>query len=109
MDAASLIVAVRRRRGMTQAELALRAGTSQPVVSTYERGLRDPSTRTLRRLVEASGERLVLDARAPSEERMTPDGDQAHAERLADLLALVDALPPRPRGSELLAPRLVSR
>jgi transcriptional regulator with XRE-family HTH domain len=62
MDAARLIRDVRRRRGLTQAELARRAGTSQPVVSAYEHGHRDPSVTTLRRLIEASGERLRVDS-----------------------------------------------
>ena len=57
-----IIRAVRRRQGLTQAELARRAGTSQPVVSAYEHGHRDPTCATLRRLVEAGGEQLVLDA-----------------------------------------------
>ena len=53
---------MRRRQGLTQAEVARRAGTSQPVVSAYEHGRRDPTFGTLRKLVEASGERLELDA-----------------------------------------------
>ena len=55
-----IIQAVRRRQGLTQAELARRAGTSQPVVSAYEHGHRDPTYATLRKLVEAGGERLQL-------------------------------------------------
>ena len=55
---------MRRRRGLTQVELAQRAGTSQPVVSAYEHGRRDPTFRTLSKLIEAGGERLIIDATA---------------------------------------------
>ena len=60
-----IIQAVRRRQGLTQAELARRAGTSQPVISAYEHGRRDPTYQTLRKLVEAGGERLQMDAVLP--------------------------------------------
>ena len=53
MEPATLIWTLRRRQGLTQAELAARAGTSQPVISAYEHGKRDPSYQTLRKLVEA--------------------------------------------------------
>ena len=46
MKPETLIRAARRRAGLTQAELARRAGTSQPVVSAYEHGRRDPSVGT---------------------------------------------------------------
>ncbi len=39
-------LAVRRRQGSAQAELARRAGTSQPVISAYEHGRRDPTVGT---------------------------------------------------------------
>ena len=55
MDAATLIRRARIRRGLTQARLARNAGTSQPVVSAYEHGRRDPSLETLRRLIAATG------------------------------------------------------
>jgi transcriptional regulator with XRE-family HTH domain len=104
-----LIVAVRRRGGLTQAELARRAGTSQPVVSAYERGHRDPTYTTLRRLVEAGGERLQLSANAYRSDLRPADGPREHAARLVDVLSLADALPPRVRSRVMAAPRLVSR
>jgi hypothetical protein len=109
VDAAELLASVRRRRGLTQAELAKRAGTSQPVVSAYEHRRRDPSISTLRRLVNASGERLVLDATSPEVERITNDDARSHGDRLFDLLSLVDALPLRRRVDRLVAPRIASR
>ena len=60
MDAATLMVTARRRNGLTQAQMAARAGTSQPVISAYEHGARDPSLGTLRRLLAGAGERLEL-------------------------------------------------
>src|SRR5688572_1068030 len=107
MRPAELIQAVRRRRGLTQAELARLAGTSQPVVSAYENGRRDPTYETLRKLVEAAGERLCLDAApGPPQPRMD---EQEHAARLLDVLSLVDAIAVRKRSDRLVAPRLVSQ
>jgi uncharacterized protein len=109
MRPADLIGVIRRRRGLTQSELARRAGTTQPVVSAYERGHRDPTYETLRRLVEAAGERLVLDA-VPARSDLPPPADvHDHARRLADVLTIADAVPARPRTPRLDAPRLVSR
>jgi uncharacterized protein len=109
VDPAALIKAIRRRRGLTQAELAVRAGTSQPVVSAYERGHRDPTFGTLRKLVEASGERLDLGASSPMGGLLPPADLAEHAARLLDVLSLADAVPVRPRSPVLVAPRLASR
>ena len=108
MDPSELIRAVRRRGGLTQAELARRAGTSQPVVSAYEHGRRDPTFGTLRRLVAAGGERLLVDAVAPSDGPPPAADDGERARRLVDVLLLADAIPPRRRAGVLRAPRLVS-
>jgi transcriptional regulator with XRE-family HTH domain len=105
---AALIKAVRRRHGLTQADLARRAGTSQPVISAYERGHRDPTYGTLRKLVEAGGERLQLGAVAPHAELAPPADLHEHARRLLDVLSLADAIPVRRRSTVLAAPRLVS-
>ena len=45
----------RLRTGITQRELARRAGTSQSVVARIEQGRSDPSTATLARLLAAAG------------------------------------------------------
>ncbi len=100
---------VRRRQGLTQAQLARRAGTSQPVISAYEHGRRDPGYATLRKLVEAAGERLRLDAAPPPAELVPPADEQEHASRLLDVLSLADAIPRRRLDPVLRAPRLVSR
>jgi transcriptional regulator with XRE-family HTH domain len=103
-----LLKAVRRRRGLTQAELALRAGTSQPVVSAYEHGRRDPSFGTLAKLVEAGGEQLRIDAAAPMSDLPPPRDLDEHNRRLLDVLSLADAIPRRPRAAVLRAPRMIS-
>lgn len=63
MDAPTLLRTVRIRRGLTQAQLARRAGTTQTAISRLERGARSPTVQTLRRLVLVMGEDLDLAAR----------------------------------------------
>ena len=108
MGPGELLQTVRRRRGLTQGELARRAGTSQPVISAYEHGRRDPTLGTLRRMIEAAGEQLVVTAGAPASD-VPPSADlDEHARRLLDVLSLADAVPHRQRARVLRAPRLVS-
>jgi transcriptional regulator with XRE-family HTH domain len=109
MQPAELIRTVRRRRGLTQAALARAAGTSQPVISAYEAGRRDPSHGTLRRLVAAAGEELVVSARPVGSDLPPPVDLADHARRLLEVLSLADAVPKRRRAATLNAPRLVSR
>ncbi len=108
VDPAELLRAIRRRRGLTQADLAARAGTSQPVISAYEGGHRDPTYRTLRRLVEAGGEQLRIDAAPPTSDLPPPVDEHEHARRLLDVLSIADAIPMRRRSKVLTAPRLTS-
>jgi hypothetical protein len=63
----------------------------------------------LRKLVEASGERLQIGAVGPGVDGAPPRSDLEHAARLLDVLSLADAIPSRPRPVALVAPRLVSR
>jgi transcriptional regulator with XRE-family HTH domain len=58
-----LIRSTRERHGLTQAQLALRAGTSQNAVSRMERDEISPSVDTIQRLLAAMGERLELNVR----------------------------------------------
>jgi transcriptional regulator with XRE-family HTH domain len=96
MTPAQVLRAVRTRRGLSQTRLAALAGTSQPVISAYERGRRDPTVGTLRRLVAAAGDRLEL--RVAAEPPSVPPAASAaeHGARLVDVLLLADAVPPRP-------------
>jgi transcriptional regulator with XRE-family HTH domain len=50
-----LIREARRLRGLTQAELARRLGTTQSAVSNWERGRDTPRVDTLARILEACG------------------------------------------------------
>jgi hypothetical protein len=93
---------------LTQVELAGRAGTSQPVVSAYEHGRRDPTITTLRRLVAAAGEQLFVDAGRAFDGPPPSGDDHERGRRLVDVLLLSDAIPARPRLTELRAPRLLS-
>lgn len=55
LDSAAIVAFVREKSGLTQAQLAQRAGTSQPAVARYETGSANPSTATLQRLTRAAG------------------------------------------------------
>ena len=57
---AEAMVAARARAGLTQDELAHRMRTTQPVVARLESGRVRPSMRTLERLAEATGSRLLI-------------------------------------------------
>lgn len=50
----------RLRAGLSQRELALRMHTAQSVIARLEQGLRSPNIKTLRRLAEVTGSRLVI-------------------------------------------------
>lgn len=53
LDPAHMLRAARTRAGLSQADLANRAGTSQPAVSRYEHGAVTPSAATFERLLDA--------------------------------------------------------
>jgi len=57
---ASTVMDARNRAGLTQAELARKMGTTQPVVARLESGRTRPSMRTLERFAEATGSRLLI-------------------------------------------------
>jgi transcriptional regulator with XRE-family HTH domain len=61
-SAGTLLREARRRHGLTQAQLAARARTSQAAISRIERGLVSPSVAMLARLLDLMGEELSLDA-----------------------------------------------
>jgi uncharacterized protein len=60
MDVAALIRRARTAAGLSQAELAMRAGTSQPALARYETGVTLPTLPTLERVLSACGRRLEL-------------------------------------------------
>lgn len=59
-DVAALIRRIRAGAGLSQAELAECAGTSQPALARYETGATLPTLPTLERLVSACGRRLQV-------------------------------------------------
>jgi transcriptional regulator with XRE-family HTH domain len=77
---------IRRRRlahGLTQAQLALRVGTTQTALSRLERGDLSPTVATMQRILFVLGETCELDFR-----RLAGDHDRAH---LNDLRARTPA------------------
>ena len=58
MRSATLIREHRKRAGLTQAELARAAGTSQPTIAKYEAGKAEPRAGTLDRILAACGARI---------------------------------------------------
>ena len=65
-EAGSLLRRVRQEAGLTQREMAVRAGTSQPAVAAYEAGRQTPTLGTLERLLAACGHELVVTTRRVS-------------------------------------------
>ena len=55
IDAAELLERVRVSSGLTQEELARRAGTSRPTLSAYEHGRKSPTIATFARLLSQAG------------------------------------------------------
>jgi transcriptional regulator with XRE-family HTH domain len=62
VTAGELLRAARRRHGLTQRQLAIRARTSQAAISRIERGVVSPSVDTLAELLWLMNERLELAA-----------------------------------------------
>src|SRR5579875_36555 len=60
MNIPSAIRTARRRSGLSQAELAERAGTSQPTLAAYEAGRVTPRLDTVERLLEATGHGMEI-------------------------------------------------
>lgn len=73
MTPAELIRFTRERAGLSQRQLALRAGSTQAAVSRIERGVVSPTFEMLRQLMLVMGEEPVLSA-----QRLPTDWDPAH-------------------------------
>lgn len=92
----------RRRAGLSQVELARRAGVTQSVVSAYESGGRQPSLPTLARLVRSTGSELEVGLSDPALSRLTgPLGRRllTHRRELRDVAARYRLGTPRVFGS----------
>jgi transcriptional regulator with XRE-family HTH domain len=94
VTAGAMVANLRRRHRLSQAQLAIRAGTSQAAISRIERGLESPTVDRLAALLQVMGETLTLAARPmqpwadannlADEHKMTPD------ERLEEGLQLAE-------------------
>jgi transcriptional regulator with XRE-family HTH domain len=108
MDAGSTLQAARTRAGLTQGQLASRAGTSQATISAYENGSKQPTVATFSRLLAAAGARLAVEA-APAQLTEPSPAQLARAGRgLAQVLELAEALPVS-HPPDLRFPRLERR
>jgi transcriptional regulator with XRE-family HTH domain len=96
---ASLVRQICDRSGLSQAELARRAGLPRSVVNVYARGHREPGADALARLAAAGGLDIGLSPRRP------PVDVERASRILVQVLELAEALPFRPRP-ELGYPRL---
>ena len=77
-----LLKDARDRAGLTQRELARRAGTSQAMVARIERGQQSPSVATLERLVRACGLELRVETAGEDGPPADPAGPAARTGRL---------------------------
>ena len=89
-QAAELIRGARVEAGLTQAALAERLGTTQSVVSRWERCGDEPRLSTLARILRACGRRLVLSTEADDVDRaqIRQQLAMSPAERLASVTNL---------------------
>jgi transcriptional regulator with XRE-family HTH domain len=62
VNPARLVREARKRHGLSQRSLAIRAGTDQAAISRIERGEISPTFETVERLLSAMGEHLRLGA-----------------------------------------------
>jgi transcriptional regulator with XRE-family HTH domain len=82
---------IRAKSGLSQAELARRAGLPRSVVNAYVKGTREPGAEAIVRLAAAGGLELKLDHRKP------PVDAERAGRILVQVLELAEALPFRPR------------
>lgn len=89
-SSAALVAKILRRSGLSQAELARRAGIPRSVLNVYLRGHREPRAEALMQIAAAGGYELSL------EERRAPVDAERAGEILVQVLELAEALPYRP-------------
>lgn len=94
----SLIDEIQHQSGLSQAELARRAGIPRSVLNAYIRGSREPGADALLRIAAAGGTALHVEPRKPP-----VDPDRA-SRILVQVLELAEALPFRPRAEMQFPP-----
>lgn len=105
MDIARELRDARVAAGLTQYDLAARIGTSQATLSAYERGRKQPTIATARRILQAADRDLAIVTAGAAKERRRLE---AAGRTLADVLDLAGHLPTR-HDPELAFPRLPGR
>lgn len=88
----------RTAAGLSQAELARRAGIPRSVMNVYERGNRAPSAEMLSRVLAAAGYRLVAEPLEP------PTDPKRAGSILQQVLELAEALPYNPKPTNSFPP-----
>jgi transcriptional regulator with XRE-family HTH domain len=101
-SSAALVAEILDRSGLSQAELARRAGIPRSVLNVYLRGRREPGADALARLAGAAGMELRL------AERLPPVDPERAGKILIQVLELAEALPFR-RRPDLQFPPLAER
>jgi transcriptional regulator with XRE-family HTH domain len=102
MSPAALVIDILDRSGLSQAELARRAGLPRSVLNAYLKGHREPGAGALLRIAAAGGVQLCV------EKRMPPVNPERAGKILNQVLGLAEALPYRPRA-EMAYPPLKDR
>jgi transcriptional regulator with XRE-family HTH domain len=97
MRADEVLRKARREAGWTQVEVARAADVPASVVSAIESGSRDPSSRTLERLLAPMGFELSFARRS--------EGAGLRGAEFVEALRLAETLPHRPKG-RLAYPKL---
>jgi transcriptional regulator with XRE-family HTH domain len=97
-SAAAAITEILRRSGLSQAELARRAGLTRSVLNAYLHGSREPGADTLMRLAAAGGMGFDLVERRP------PVDPQRADRILVQVLELAEELPYRPQAETRYPP-----
>ena len=87
MDAGTLLRQRRRAHGLSQRDLALRAGTRQATISRIENGHEVPTVHRLDQLLTVLGERLELHAVPLDAER---PADDVHADQAKSMAARLE-------------------
>jgi transcriptional regulator with XRE-family HTH domain len=99
---AALIEEIQAQSGLSQAELARRAGIPRSVLNVYLHGRREPAAEMLLRIATAGGLGVQLSPRNP------PVDPERASRILVQVLELAEALPFRP-SSEMQYPPLRER
>ena len=74
LDASELLERVRVSSGLTQEELARRAGTSRSTLSAYEHGRKSPTVDTFTRLLSRAGWDLAAEPHVSFTEHLSAHG-----------------------------------